>query len=267
MKTPRRSSWNVLLLTSIVNGLLLLTFSSITMAQATRVPPPVGGGVPPVQLPPIRIEPPIYAPPSIPTPPPTPTPPPALTPAPTPTPPLPPPPPGASSGGENPVSAAVAYVVAVCIFSSNLSDDCLRSGELEATARLSELYGKQYLKRLITSSLTLRFPNVMARTEQIRFLAKIEKQAIKSVVAMMQRDVAKLARSPFKWETQQERQAKEAFVQNEARRVKQWEQDAISEANRGSNWSHDRPSNSHTFQTGSAFRQLQHISIRGWGGT
>lgn len=102
----------------------------------------------------------------------------------------------------------------------------------------------------------------MARTEQVRFLAKIEKQAIAGVVAMMQREIAKL--TPFKWETQQERQEKDAAIRNE---VKQWKQDAISEANRGSSWSHDWSSNSHTFQTGTAFRQLQHISIHGWGGT
>ena len=105
----------------------------------------------------------------------------------------------------------------------------------------------------------------MSETEQLRFIAKIEKAALAVAAARMQADVAKL--TPFEWDTDQERSDKQAVVDNEANKVTQWKEKASSEANRGSNLSHDWSSNTHRFNEGNAYRQLQHINISGWGGT
>jgi hypothetical protein len=105
----------------------------------------------------------------------------------------------------------------------------------------------------------------MARWEQVKFLQELEMQAIESVTAKLQSDVAKL--TPFRWQTEQERQEKEAVVRDEGRRARQWQEDARSEARGGTNWSHDWASSGHTFKRGEAFRQLQQIHIGGWGGS
>jgi hypothetical protein len=158
-------------------------------------------------------------------------------------------------------------VIAVCTSTGNLSEDCLNSGLLEASRTLGNAFVAQYESQIIISALTLHFPEAMERTRQIRFLQRVEERAIRTVVAVMKRDVAKL--TPFKWDTERERQQKEAVVRDTAQQVKQWEQDASSNASKGTNWSHDWSSNSHTlerhnFQLGPAFSQLQHISTHGW---
>ena len=161
-----------------------------------------------------------------------------------------------------PTTSGQAFVVAVCAGTSDLSDDCLRRGELEATEELGEFYVRQYAKRVIMNSLTLRFPHVMSRPDQLRFLAKVEKQTLKVAEAQLKADVATL--TPFRWDTEQDRQNKQTVVNETARTVKQWGDKARSEADKGSNWSHDWSSNSHKFNEGEAFKQLKHISIRGW---
>lgn len=232
--------------------LLFLAFSASIAAQTSPGVSSVGGSaaVPPVQLPPIQIQPPIYTAPPIRI---SPSLSPSISPRPLPR--------GPSAGGI-PVQGGVAYVIAVCIYTKELSDECLDNGVLQATQRLGGLYLNQYLEKRTINSLTLRFPDFMSKAQQIHLLYKIERKAIQTVMQVIHADVAKL--TPFIWETQQEKEQKEEFIRNEEKRVEQWEKDAISEANSGDSWSNDWPSNSHTFQAGHAFRQLQHISIHGW---
>jgi hypothetical protein len=151
----------------------------------------------------------------------------------------------------------------------------LNSGERDASEKLADLYLEEYRKKRLEHTLTLYFPLAMERTEQIRFLEKVEKRAVNTVAAILRQDVAKL--TPFRWDTEQERQQKEAAVRDTVRQVNQWEEDARSEVNQGSNWSHEWSSRgapmaasvggSHTFRPGHAYSQLRHISIHGWGGT
>ena len=153
-------------------------------------------------------------------------------------------------------------MVAVCAGIGNYSDECQQRGELEATEKLIQFYVKQYAKRLIQNSLTVHFPDVASQTEQLRFLSKVEKQVIKAVELKLKTDVAQL--TPFHWDTEQDRLNKQAVVDETAKTVKKWGDKARSEADDGSNWSHDWSSNSHKFNEGEAYQQLKHISIHGW---
>jgi hypothetical protein len=55
---------------------------------------------------------------------------------------------GPTGGGPN--SAAPAYVVAVCLFTSDISDKCVSSGKREGTNRLVESYLEAYAKERIS---------------------------------------------------------------------------------------------------------------------
>lgn len=164
-----------------------------------------------------------------------------------------------------PAAFEQTFAVAVCSGTSDFSDDCLKRGELEATEKLVEFYAGQYARKIVNGTLTLTLPDVLSRTEQLRFIATIEKAALSAAVARMQSDVAKL--TPFRWETAEEKADKQAAVDADGKKVKQWEQKAKSEADNGSNWSHDWSSNTHKFKEGTAYKQLKSISIGGWGGT
>lgn len=164
-----------------------------------------------------------------------------------------------------PAAFEQTFAVAVCAGISDFSDDCLKRGELEATEKLVEFYAGQYARKIVNGTLTLTLPDVLSRTEQLRFIATIEKAALSAAVARMQSDVAKL--TPFRWETAEEKADKQAAVDADGKKVKQWEQKAKSEADNGSNWSHDWSSNTHKFKEGTAYKQLKSISIGGWGGT
>jgi hypothetical protein len=181
---------------------------------------------------------------------PTPTPQPTPTPAPNP-----------NDGPPPPVTFGQTFVIAVCINTSEVTDDCLNQGKSKAATKLSELY----LKKLAEDKLVLQFPDIMSRTEQLRFLVKVEIQTIKAVEATMNADIAKL--TPFSWDTEQDKQSKQAVVDADNRKVQAWAQEARSEANRGSNWSHNWSSNQHTFnfQSG-AYQQAQSINLNGWKG-
>jgi hypothetical protein len=164
-----------------------------------------------------------------------------------------------------PAAFEQTFTVAVCAGTSDFSDDCLKRGELEATEKLVEFYAGQYARKIVNGTLTLTLPDVLSRAEQLRFIATIEKAALSAAVARMQSDVAKL--TPFRWETAEEKADKQAAVDADGKKVKQWEQKAKSEADNGSNWSHDWSSNTHKFKEGTAYKQLKSISIGGWGGT
>ena len=134
-------------------------------------------------------------------------------------------------------------------------------GKWEAATKLSELY----LKKLTVDKLVLQFPDIMSRAEQLSLLVKVEIQTIAAVEAKMNADIAKL--TPFPWDAEQDRQRKQAVVDEDNRKVQAWARKARSEANSGSNWSHNWSSNQHTFDFQSeAYQQAQSINLNGWGG-
>lgn len=234
---------------------VFLTWCQVSTSQIIRpVPPPVPT--------PIPVPPPMPTPMPRPLPVPTPAPMPAPTPTPAPTPqPAPAPAPNPNGGSRPPVTFGQTFVIAVCINASDVTDDCLQEGKWEAATKLSELY----LKKLTVDKLVLQFPDIMSRAEQLSLLVKVEIQTIAAVEAKMNADIAKL--TPFPWDAEQDRQRKQAVVDEDNRKVQAWARKARSEANSGSNWSHNWSSNQHTFDFQSeAYQQAQSINLNGWGG-
>jgi hypothetical protein len=163
---------------------------------------------------------------------------------------------GSHSGPLPPTPLDQALTVAVCGDSEKRSDECLGRGEREAIEKLSEFYATQYAKKVMNSSFTVTFPKALSRTDQLGSIARIEKAALAAAVTQMEADVAKLTATKSDNE-------KQAIMNASGKKVKQWEQSATSEADNGSNWTHDWTSNTHRFTEGDAYRQLKSISING----
>ena len=143
---------------------------------------------------------------------------------------------------------------------SDYSDECLHQGELRAVAQIAQFYKDSYIKGELEQGLSIMFPSAMSRTKQLRFIAKVENKAIDAVVTVMKADVAKL--TPFEWDSEAVKAQKRAAAEDSRREVRHWENEARSDADKGSNWSHDWSSNSHDLMNDShAFRQLQTINI------
>jgi hypothetical protein len=159
----------------------------------------------------------------------------------------------------NPISgdpnnpAVTSFVFTVCTASSDFSSDCWSSGGMEATKKLVEIYLKTALSKVVDNSLTLRFPVTMTNIKQTLFLQKLEATAIKAVTAELKAQVLRL--TPIEWKVE------------DNRKINEWAVQADTRASTGTNWSHDWSLNSHTFGTGSAYNQLQHINFHGWGGS
>ena len=162
--------------------------------------------------------------------------------------------PGGSRSGallQNPFDQVLA--VAVCADLKNQSDECVKRGEEEATEKLSDFYAAQYAKKEVNSALTVSFPKTMSRSEQLRSIARIEKAAVMAAITRMEIDAAKQA---------QESADKQTADAN-GKKLKQWEETAKSEAEKGSNWTHDWSSNTHRFTEGDAYKQLKSIPVSG----
>jgi hypothetical protein len=144
--------------------------------------------------------------------------------------------------------------VAVCGDAKNPSDDCVKHGEEEATEKLSDFYTAQYAKKEMNSSLTVSFPKTMSRSEQLRSIVRIEKTALTAAITKMEAGVAKQT---------EDRPDKQTVADPNSKKLKQWEEKANSEAEKGSNWTHDWSSNTHKFTEGDAYRQLKSITASG----
>ncbi|MFL6518733.1 MAG: hypothetical protein ACJ8NS_00775 [Chthoniobacterales bacterium] len=144
--------------------------------------------------------------------------------------------------------------VAVCGETKTPSDDCVKHGEEEATEKLSDFYAAQYAKKEMNSSLTVSFPKTMSRSEQLRAIARIEKAALAAAITKMEVDIARQT---------EDRPDKQTVADPNTRKLKQWAEKANSEAEKGSNWTHDWSSNTHKFTEGDAYRQLKNITKSG----
>src|SRR5436190_705881 len=160
--------------------------------------------------------------------------------------------PGGSHSGalpQGPFDQVLA--VAVCGDLKNQSDDCVKRGEQEATEKLSDLYAAQYAKKEMTSSLTLTFPKTMSHTEQLHSIARIEKAVLSAAITKIEAEATKQTHDPAD---------KQTAADANGKKLKQWEETAKSEAEKGSNWKHDWSSNTHRFTEGDAYKQLKSIS-------
>jgi hypothetical protein len=173
--------------------------------------------------------------------------------------------PTGSSGGNTDTEFSRSFVVAVCIGTEELTDDCLSHGEQEATKRLIDFYLREFAKEAVKDALTLRFPKFMSETEQLRELAKIEKTAVEVASKKISDDLGKLI--PLHWDSEQDRLDKVAVMLGQDNRYRDWWIRASYEASHGTNWSHEWSTSTHRFNKGTAYRQLQHIVLHGWGGT
>jgi hypothetical protein len=144
--------------------------------------------------------------------------------------------------------------VAVCGDTKNPSDECVKHGEEEATEKLSDFYAAQYAKKEMNSSLTVTFPKTMSRTEQLHSIVRIEKAALTAGIAKMEAEVSRQT---------VDRADKQTVADPNSNKLKQWEEKANSEAEKGSNWTHDWSSNTHKFTEGDAYRQLKSIATSG----
>jgi hypothetical protein len=129
---------------------------------------------------------------------------------------------------------------------------------------LAAQFVEEYRKGKSDRLLKVLFPDRVDRIEQVRVLREIEEAAVKTVVAIMKRDIATL--TPFPVDTAKQRAEKEALAREHAQQVSDWESQARSEARGGSNWSHNWSLKTHSFRGGSALGQLKSISIGGWRG-
>ena len=133
---------------------------------------------------------------------------------------------------------------------------------MEAAERVADYYRQTLLKSYIVSSLKVSIPDGMRRTEQIRYLEKIEKAAIMAVKAKLEADIVRLR--PFEWDTGETRAQKWSAVVSAEQTVRRWEAQARADADSHVNWLSEG-GGTHRFYEGNAYHQLKSIAASGWG--
>jgi hypothetical protein len=222
---------------------------------------------PPISALPPKIDDPVYVPPVPPGPAPVPAPPRSIDPIPVYVAPVPPGPgPVSASGGDGPppMSAEQAFVIAVCANDSDVSSECLEQSGRQAVTQLRGMLLQAFAEGVFSKTISIRFPYMTTPQKQFDFLMQIETVAIAAVQAKMQADIEKL--KPFYWDSSGTKAAKWEAVRKDRIAVNNWTQNATAGARSSSNWSHDWHSQTHRFNEGTAYRQLKHVSIHGWGG-
>jgi len=169
-------------------------------------------------------------------------------------------------GGKQDNSTDVALVLSVCVTTRNVTESCASRSQEEAVKDLVQYMQKTYVKTFginaLSKIMTITFPKARDYQQMIKDLHKIENAAITIVKNQLKSDLAKL--QPIEWDTVDQRQAKRRMVQEEERGIKQWESKAREEAKQTTNW--ERHENSFQWKAGTAYQQLQHINLHGWGG-
>jgi hypothetical protein len=161
-------------------------------------------------------------------------------------------------GNGNPlVTASLAFSVSVCLADVEYSIACWERGLAEVAKRLEQIYLDDYVTRRAAGSLKVWFPLATEQNEQLRFLREAEERAIKTVAAKLQAEgdqrIASQMDSPEEYGGQQ------APIQRRTQQVQKWREDASVEARKGTNWSHDWSSKTHSYQVGLALQELAHI--------
>jgi hypothetical protein len=162
------------------------------------------------------------------------------------------------SNGNPLVTTSLAFSVSVCLADVEYSIACWERGLAEAAKRLEQIYLDDYVTRRAAGSLKVWFPLATEQSEQLRFLREVEERAIKTVAAKLQAEgdqsIASQMDSPEEYGGQQ------GLIRRHTQQAQKWREDASMEARRGTNWSHDWTSKTHSYQVGPALQELAHIS-------
>jgi hypothetical protein len=161
------------------------------------------------------------------------------------------------AGNGNPLlTTSLAFSVSVCLADVEYSIACWERGSAEAAKRLEQIYLDDYVTRRAAGSLKVWFPLATEQNEQLRFLREAEERAIKTVAAKLQAEgdqwIASQMNSP-------EEYGQQAPIRRRTQQVQKWREDASVEARKGTNWSHDWSSKTHSYQVGLALQELAHI--------
>jgi len=133
-----------------------------------------------------------------------------------------------------------------------------------------------YVARRAAGTLKVWFPLVTEPSEQLRFLREAEERAIKTVAAELlaegnQRTTSQMnsprlkepGTQPPETNPPEEPGQQEGSIRKRTRQVEKWREDANVEARKGTNWSHDWTSKTHSYQLGLAIHELARLDRGG----
>jgi len=150
------------------------------------------------------------------------------------------------------------YITAACYQSDDASEECSRSLSTAADA-LSDAMVEEAVRAASKKTLSIHFPSVVAKAEQIKLLFDLENKAIYLTQWKINADVKKLGvfstRQPLFFEVQAEI-ARDAILLNKIHK------EAVEQANRGTNWDHNWKTGTHTFRS-NAYDQAVQIHFSG----
>jgi hypothetical protein len=178
---------------------------------------------------------------------------------------------GLRVGNSNPlVTVSLAFTVSVCLADVEYSIACRERSLAEAAKRLEQIYLDDYVKGKAAGSLKVWFPLVTERSEQLRFLREAEERAIKTVAAKLLLEVDQPITSQMhspginspETNVPEQHGRPEGLVRQPNQQLQKWRESASLEARRGTNWSHDWSSRTHSYQPGSALHELVRLGIR-----
>jgi hypothetical protein len=162
--------------------------------------------------------------------------------------------------------ASLAFTVSVCFADVEYSIACWERGLLEATKRLEQIYLDDFTTRKAAGSLRIWFPLATDGNEQLRFLRETEERAIKNAVVKLQAESDRQIKTPTsaldRDSPTTSAQEMELLRQRVQQLLQKWREDAVVEARRGTNWSHEWSSRTHSYQLGQALRELVQIANR-----
>jgi len=174
------------------------------------------------------------------------------------------------------VTVALAFSVSVCPIDVEYSIACRERALAEAVKRLRQIYLDVYVARRAAGTLKVWFPLVTEPSEQLRFLREVEERAIKTVVAELlaegnQRTTSQMnsprlkepGTQPPETNPPEEPGQQEGSIRKRTRQVEKWREDANVEARKGTNWSHDWTSKTHSYQLGLAIHELARLDRGG----
>jgi hypothetical protein len=150
------------------------------------------------------------------------------------------------------------YIFVACYKSGDPSEECSRNF-YTATDALTTAMAEEAVGAASKELLTVHFPSVLDRAEQIKLLLDLEKKAIAFAQLKINADVKKLGvfstREASFFEVQAEI-ARDAILLNKIH------QQAVEQANSGMNWDHDWNASKHTFRS-NAYDQAVQIHFGG----
>ena len=153
---------------------------------------------------------------------------------------------------------AGTYIFVAWYKSDDPSEECSRNF-YSATDALTAAMAEEAVGDVSRKVLSVHFPSVLDRAEQIKLLLDLEKKAIAFVQLKINADVKKLGvfstREPSFFEVQAEI-ARDVILLNKIHRQ------AVEQANKGMNWDHNWNAGTHTYRS-NAYDQAVQIHFSG----